>query len=444
MRYDLLIRNAQVVQEAVAPADIGAVDGKVVEIAPQLAGDAKQTIDATGLHVLPGLIDVHVHFNDPGRAHWEGIPTGSAALMAGGGTTFFDMPLNASPPTLDGQGFDQKLAAANGRSRADFALWGGLTPNNLDHLEELADRGVVGFKAFMSGSGIDDFGRADELTLYRGMIKAQQRNLPVAVHAESEIFTSLLTKEAVAAGKFSRTDYLDSRPVLAEVAAIQRAILLAEETGCRLHVVHVSSARGVAMVAEAAARGIDVTCETCPHYLILTRDDVERLGAPAKCAPPLRTAAENTALWQDLADGRINLVASDHSPAPPQMKESPDFFKVWGGIAGVQSTLPILLSGGLPLPKVAQLTAVTPASRFGIAGKGGIAVGNDADFAVVDLNRSFELRPEDLLDRHKLSPYVGRTFRGVVRQTILRGRVVFADGKLVGEPAGRLLTPART
>jgi allantoinase len=441
---DLIIRNGNVVlPDGVKQLSIGITGGQIVELAEGLQAGARE-IDALGLHVFPGLIDSHVHFNDPGRSDWEGIETGSSALAAGGGTCFFDMPLNSSPPTLDGPSFDAKLARAQASSLTDFALWGGLTPKNLDRMEELASRGVVGFKAFMSGSGIDDFDRADDLTLYRGMRIAKALDLPVAVHAESEEITSKLTSEIYARGGRGIEDYLASRPAVAEVEAIQRAIVLAEETRCRLHIVHVSTPRGVQLVRRAATSGLcDVTCETCPHYLLLNEQDLRKLGAPAKCAPPLRSAAINENHWQDLSQGKIAFVASDHSPAPESMKQSDDFFKVWGGIAGVQSTLPILLSHEPPLPskRVALLTATNVARRYRIRNKGQIALRMDADFALVDLNASFELKREMLLDRHKLSPYVGRMFRGMVKRTIVRGQTVFADGTIVSKPMGRLIKP---
>jgi allantoinase len=455
MPWDLLIRGGQVVTpDGVQTLDIAVENEAIVEIAPELPRNAREIIDATGLHVFPGLIDPHVHFNEPGRADWEGFDTGSAALAAGGGTCFFDMPLNSSPPTLNGESFDLKRAAAEASSRTDFSLWGGLTPNNLDRLEELAERGVIGFKAFMSNSGIDDFSRVDDLTLLRGMQTAAELGLPVAVHAENEELTAKLSAEAQAAGRTSIRDYLDSRPIVAEVDAIRRAIAFAQETGCSLHIVHISSAAGVVEVSEGRERwirnsidagNVEVTGETCAHYLALTSADVEKLGAPAKCAPPLRSTLEMRALWAQLAHGNIDFVASDHSPAPASMKSSDNFFKVWGGIAGVQSTRAVLLSGERPLPpeKVASLTASNVAKRFGISGKGSLAVGNDADLAILDLGRSFELRREMLLDRHKLSPYVGRMFRGLVKRTLVRGHTVFQDGKLVGDFRGRLITPAR-
>jgi allantoinase len=339
-----------------------------------------------------------------------------------------------------------KRAAGEKSSVTDFALWGGLTPGSLDHMEALADRGVVGFKAFMCNSGIDDFERADDLTLYRGMRKAKQLGLPVAVHAESETITSMLTNELRSKGKKSIADYLASRPIVAEVEATQRAIILAEETGCKLHIVHVSNSRSIELVRRSvAARESDATCETCPHYLILNEHDLHRLGAPAKCAPPLRSLGENDEMWQELAAGKIAFVASDHSPAPASMKTGEDFFAIWGGIAGVQSTMSILLSRGpsLPLPQVAALTSTNVAKRYAIPNKGAIAIGHDADLALVNVKACYELRREHLLDRHKLSPYVGRTFHGAVMRTILRGRTVFDYPNIVSTAGGKLIRPVR-
>lgn len=446
---DLLIKNATVIRDSAEPLDIGIAGGKFVELAPAISTAARETLEARNLHAFPALIDSHVHFNDAGdspdsRAHWEGIATGSAALAAGGGTLYFDMPLNSSPPTLTAAAFDAKRAAAEKTSLTDFALWAGLTPNNLDHLEALAQRGAVGFKAFMSNSGMHDFPRADDLTLFRGMRIAKRFNLPVAVHAESEEITSRLAAEAAAGNRAAIRDYLDARPILAEVEATARAITLAEETGCKLHIVHVANSRSVELVRRAAANGwADVTCETCPHYLALSCHDVERIGPAAKCAPPLRTPADIDELWQDLAAGKFAFVASDHSPAPPEMKTSKNFFEVWGGIAGVQSTLPILLSRGpaLPLPLIAQLTSKNVAARYHIANKGAIQIGHDADLALIDVHACYELTRDMLLDRHKQSPYLGRTFHGRITRTLLRGNTIFHNGKTVGPPTGRFLRP---
>jgi allantoinase len=353
------------------------------------------------------------------------------------------MPLNSSPPTLDAPSFASKLAAFKGEARTDFALWGGLTPDNIDQLEALAECGVVGFKAFMSSSGIEDFRRCDDETLFRGMQISARLGLPVAVHAENDGIVSALSGAARAHGRTSVHDFLASRPIVAEAEAISRALLFAEETGCSLHVVHTSSARGVELVRAAVERGsCDATCETCPHYLLLCEDDVQNLGARAKCAPPVRSAAEREKLLALVAAGRVDTIGSDHSPAPPEMKKSEDFFSAWGGISGVQSTLRALLTLDLPLPLAARLLSVNVAHRFRLASKGGIRIGGDADLALVELSVSTPLRSEELLDRHRASPYVGRQFRGVVRRTLVRGRTVFRDGVTVGPPIGQFLRPA--
>ena len=444
MRFDVIIRNGLVVRESgVEKLDLAIADEKIAELAPQISGDARETIDAAGLHVFPGVIDPHVHFNEPGRTEWEGIATGSAALAAGGGTLFFDMPLNSSPPVLDGRSFDLKLAAMKEKSLTDFALWGGLTPDNLGHLEELAERGVVGFKAFMCDSGIEDFPASDDYTLYRGMQIASKLGLVIAVHAENDAMTGGLAVDARARGAIAPQDYVLSRPVIAELEAIRRAVELAYATRCQLHIVHVSSEEG-SWAAHSACNGGQISYETCPHYFTLTEDDLYRIGPTAKCAPPLRTERDVEHLRFVLSTGELTFVASDHSPAPPSIKKDKDFFKVWGGIAGVQSTLQSLLSiePALPLPSVANYVATAVTRRFGIASKGALAKGLDADLALVDLWDYFELTRDMLLDRHKLSPYVGRTFRGKVVRTIVRGHTVFLDGKVVSKPIGRFVRPA--
>ncbi|HLX71513.1 MAG TPA: allantoinase AllB [Verrucomicrobiae bacterium] len=445
--FDLVLRGGSVVtSDGVRHVDIGIADGKIAALAPDLPGGGQAELDAVGLHIFPGLIDAHVHFNEPGRGDWEGIATGSRALAVGGGTIFFDMPLNAHPPTCDGASFDLKLAAALKQSVTDFAFWGGLVPQNLDRLEELAKRGVIGFKAFMSDSGIDDFARADNRTLRAGMKQAAALKLPVAVHAESETLTKKLAAEKIAAGKISIRDYLESRPVQAELEAIRRALELAGETGCALHIVHVSSGEGIALVSVAKSAGVNVTCETCPHYLTLTGEDVERIGAPAKCAPPLRASEIKDALWQKLLGGEIDTVGSDHSPSLPEMKTGDNFFKVWGGISGVQHTLPLLFDGiakrGLLPAQIARVTSFNVAERFRLPKtKGRMVVGADADLAVVDLTQPIIVRAEDLLYRHPQSPYVGRTLTGQVVQTILRGKTISKNGRIMSTDCGQLIKP---
>ena len=439
---ELLIRGGAVVTpDGIIAADVRIDADTIVEIGPALSSDGDE-IDARGLYVMPGIVDVHLHFNEPGRTHWEGAATGSRALAAGGGTTFFDMPLNSTPCTITPRDFDAKRAALEAASITDFGLWGGLIPGAVGEMPAMAERGVVGFKAFMCDSGLAEFPRADDLTLMEGMRQAASLGLPIAVHAESQELTTALA--ARMSGSEVR-DVLNSRPVIAELEAIQRALLFAAETGARLHIVHVSSGRGVALAAEARARGVNVSIETCAHYLFFTRDDVERLGAVAKCAPPLRCAAEQQHLWDELVAGNVDIVASDHSPAEPSMKKG-TFSTAWGGIAGVQSTLAVLLECGyrrrsLPLERITALLATTPAQRFRVPRKGRLEVGADADIVIVDLAASFNLTEQMLQQRHALTPYLGRTFHGVVRRTIRRGETIFVDGAVTARSHGRLVRP---
>jgi allantoinase len=421
----MVVRGGTVVTSSgLLRADVAVADGEIVAVAPDL-DEQPDDLDARGLHVFPGVVDVHVHFNEPGRTEWEGAATGSAAFAAGGGTCFADMPLNAHPPTVDAAAFQAKRNALEQSSVCDFALWGGLVPGGVDRLAELAELGVVGFKAFMCPSGIGDFEAADDRTLRAGMEQAAELGLPVAVHAESP--ARLLPAD----GRGWR-DWARSRPVEAELAAIEKALGFAAETGCSLHVVHVSSAAGVRLVAAARAGGVDATCETCPHYLVFAEEDAEALGPLGKCAPPLRPRAEQAALWEELLGGAIELVASDHSPAPPELKQADDAFAAWGGISGCQTLLPALLSDGRLAPAAAaRLTATAPAARFGLDRKGRIELGADADLALVDLAAEWTLDAADLRYRHRHSPYVGRAFRGRVVRTLLRG----------GATRGRLVRP---
>jgi allantoinase len=272
--------------------------------------------------------------------------------------------------------------------------------------------------------------------------------LPVAVHAESDALTAYFSQKLRSQGKTTWRDYLASRPVFTELEAIARALVLARATGCKLHIVHISSGSGVVLAAEAKARGVDVSLETCPHYLAFGEADLERLGALGKCAPPLRGEAERDLLWAEVLRGSLDLIGSDHSPSPPELKKGDDFFALWGGIAGVQSTLGVLLSEGwqrlgLPLEAVARMLADRPARRFGLERKGRLEPGYDADFTLVDLRQSFTLRPEDLFYRHKLSPYLGKTFTGLVRQTFVRGQEVFVDGTISPVSNPTLIRPRR-
>jgi allantoinase len=395
------------------------------------------------LLLLPGAIDAHVHYNEPGRTDWEGWATGSLASAAGGATCVFEMPLNAHPPTLDAESFDLKRRAAEASSVVDFALWGGLTPLNLDKMRELGERGVIGFKAFMSSSGTDDFRRSDRETLRRGMKIAADLGLPVATHAEDEEMVARLADEAKSAGRRGVRDYLASRPIAAEVAAIREACELAGETGCKLHIVHVSCGEGLDEIRAAKDRGVDVTAETCPHYLVFDTDEAVRIGAPAKCAPPLRSEAARADLVARVSAGGVDTLGTDHSPCPPQMKDKKDFFEVWGGIAGAQSFLPSLWALGLGVETVVALTASNVANRFGLAGrKGAIAPGMDADLVLIDPRRGRILRAGDLLTRHAVSAYVGREFPASVISVWARGAPVWSRSGGRGAARGRLVRPA--
>ncbi len=435
---DLVVRGGRLVlPEGMHDADLAVEGERIVQVGPELPG-GREEIDARGRLVLPAVVDVHVHFNEPGRTDWEGAATGSRALAAGGGTVFVDMPLNSSPCTLTADAVDRKREALEAACVTDFALWGGLVPGAVPEMAGMAARGVVGFKAFMCDSGLPEFPPADDRTLETGMREAARLGLPVAVHAESDVLV-----RPMADG--SARDFLASRPVAAELDAIRRALAMAAETGASLHVVHVSSGQGVALAAEARARGVDVSIETCPHYLCFTAEDVDRLGVVAKCAPPFRAAEEQARLWAEVLNGRVDIVASDHSPTEPRLKQG-SFLTAWGGIAGVQSTLAVLLScghhdRGLSLERIAALLSASPARRFKLVGKGSLVIGGDADLALVALDEPFALEAGDLHQRHKATPYLGRRFRGRVTHTIRRGEVIFNDGRITARTSGRFVRP---
>ena len=439
---DLIIRGATVcLPDGMAETDVAVADGKICAVGEELS--AKQKIDARGLLLMPGAIDAHVHYNEPGRTEWEGWATGSLASAAGGATCVFEMPLNAFPPTLDAESFRQKRAAAEASSVLDFGLWGGITPLNLDKLSELAECGVIGFKAFMSSSGTPDFERSDLKTLREGMRQAAQLGLPVATHAEDEAMIARLVAEATAAGKVGARDYLASRPIAAEVEAIRNACDIAGETGCRLHVVHVSCGEGIDAIREARHRGVDVTAETCPHYVAFNEDDVVAIGAPAKCAPPIRAENVRADMVARVHRGEIDTLGTDHSPCPPSMKESDDFFLIWGGIMGAQQFIGPLFAAGLDAATIARLTGPNVARRFGLEGrKGAIAVGYDADLLLLDPKKEHLVTHEELLTRHRLSPYAGRTFPVSVESVWVRGQLAWSAPSGCGLARGRLVRPA--
>ena len=451
MNCDLLIRQSLVTTSTICERnDVAVADGKIIGLAPQLELTAQEIIEADGLHLFSGLIDSHLHFNEPGRETWEGISTGSQALAAGGGTLYFDMPLNSHPPVLDKTTLLAKANLAAQKSFTDYAFWGGLVPQNLDHLEELACEGVIGFKAFMSNSGIDEFPCVDKNSLKKGMTLAAQLKKIVAVHAESESITSKLTQEKLEKNQLSVRDYLNSRPISSELEAIQQAIDLAGETGCALHIVHVSCGSGIEKIIQAKQKGVNVTCETCPHYLVLTEEALEQVGSLAKCAPPLRSLAEQNKLWNHLAQNQIDTIGSDHSPTPPEMKKKPNFFEVWGGISGVQHTFALLAEEGIIkrhlLPQqLSRLLSFNVAQRFNLPSqKGEIKIGADADFFLADLNQTEIVTKEKLFYRHRQTPYLGRELHGKVLRTFLRGQTLFRDGKIIGNPLGQWIKPCES
>jgi len=440
---DLIIRGATVcLPDGLTETDVAVADGKICAVGGEHS--AKHKIDARGLLLMPGAIDAHVHYNEPGRTDWEGWATGSLASAAGGATCVFEMPLNAHPPTLDAESFALKRAAAEASSVLDFGLWGGITPINLDKLSELADCGVVGFKAFLSSSGTPDFERSDLKTLRAGMKQAAQLGLPVSTHAENEAMIASLVAEARAAGKSGARDYLATRPIAAEVAAIREACDIAGETGCRLHIVHVSCGEGIDAIREAKERGVDVTAETCPHYLAFNEDDVFAIGAAAKCAPPIRPESVRTDMIARVQRGEIDTLGTDHSPCPPSMKESDDFFLIWGGIMGAQQFVGSLFAAGLDAATIARLTGPNVARRFGLEGrKGSIAVGCDADLLLLDPKKEHRVTLGELLTRHRLSPYAGRTFPVSVHTVWVRGQTAWSADSGRGASRGRLVEGVR-
>jgi allantoinase len=386
--------------------------------------------------LLPGLVDTHVHVNEPGRTSWEGFETATRAAAAGGVTTIVDMPLNSLPPTVDAAALRTKQDAARDRIAVDVAFWGGAIGTNLGELESLHAAGVTGFKCFMADSGVPEFPPVDDRQLAQTLTEAARLDALVVVHAEDP---QVLAAAPPATGR-RFADFLTSRPPVAEHRAIERLLAHAERTGARVHVLHLASGAALPTIAAARARGVRVTAETCPHYLTLDAASVPDGATAFKCCPPIRDAGHQDALWAALIDGTLSCVVSDHSPCVPELKalDSGDFGLAWGGIASLQIGLPVVWTAararGVPLAAVVSWMARRPADLAGLPGKGRIAVGADADLVALAPNDGFVVDPATLQHRNPVTPYAGRHLSGVVRATWLRGVRVGP-----GAPAGRML-----
>lgn len=430
----------------------GVQEATILVEAGQIAEVVRGSRSVTGaedfgdLVIGPGLVDCHVHVNEPGRTEWEGFSTATAAAAAGGVTALVDMPLNSLPVTTTRAALDQKKHASRGKCRVDVGFWGGVVPGNHDDLVELAEGGVLGCKAFLVHSGIDEFPNANEYDLLSAMPVLRDAGLPLLAHAELDLGARLKTPDRRAYRR-----YLESRPPEWEDEAIRLLVRLCRETRCPVHIVHLSSASSVPILRDAKAEGLPITVETCPHYLCLEAEAIPDGATFYKCAPPIRGRRNRDGLWQALLDGVIDFVITDHSPCLPSLKleESGDFEAAWGGIASLQLGLPAVWTEGrrrgADLAALFRWMSAAPADFAGLAGKKGrIAQGFDADLVVLDPDQELTIEPEQLFFRHKVSPYLGQKLSGRVRSTLLRGACVYDGDKQLGEPMGQHLLHRRT
>ena len=439
----LAVRSERaVLPEGTRAATIHIRDGVIVAVAPHHdVPNGVEVIDVGEAVLLPGLVDSHVHINDPGRAHWEGFETATKAAAAGGVTTLVDMPLNSIPPTTTVDGFGAKRDAAAGHCFVDVAFWGGVVPGNAADLEPLARAGVRGFKCFLSPSGVEEFPHVGEAELREAMPILASLRLPLLAHAE---LPAHLIEPA--GDPRAHATWLRSRPPAAEVAAIDLLVRLSREFRTRLHIVHLASSEAVEAVSRARAERLPITGETCPHYLTFAAEEIADGATAFKCAPPIREHVQREALWRALQDGRIDLVATDHSPAPASTKcvEEGDFLRAWGGIASLQLGLAATWTGaverGVPFETLARWMSSAPAALAGLSAmKGQIASGADADLVAWDPDAVDVVYPVALYHRHPLTPYAGRRLRGRVKLTMLRGHVVFRDGEAASNPRGKVI-----
>ena len=438
-----LIRSERVVlPDGVRPAAIHVTDGRITGVVPpgmRVAGVPE--FDAGEFVLAPGLVDSHVHINDPGRADWEGFDTATRAAAAGGVTTLIDMPLNSVPPTTTVAGLLAKHAAAKGRCHVDVAFWGGVVPGNTADLEPLARAGVRGFKCFLTPSGVEEFAHVTEQDLRQAMPVLAGLRLPLLAHAELPECLLEPTGDPRA-----HDTWLRSRPPAAERAAVELLVRLSREFGTRIHIVHLACGEAVDVVRHARTEGLPVSGETCPHYLTFAAEEIPDGATAFKCAPPIREGAQRHSLWSALDEGAIDLVATDHSPAPPSTKcvAEGDFLRAWGGIASLQIGLAACWTTarqrGIQFERLVRWMSEAPARLAGLYGaKGTIAPGADADLVVWDPDARVEMNSAVLYHRHPLTPYAGMTLRGAVHTTFLRGEVVFREGELLPGARGKVI-----
>ncbi len=434
-----------VAPEGERSAAVAVRDGRIAALLPIDARcDARQDV-STELAILPGLCDTHAHINEPGRTEWEGFRTATRAAAAGGVTTVVDMPLNSIPPTVDPPGLSAKRAASEGKLFVDVGLWGGVVPGNARFLRELSSEGLPGFKCFLVPSGVDEFPDVSEADLREALPILRELGSVLLVHAEAPgpIAEAEARIRAENADPRRYATYLASRPGAAEVEAIELLVRLCRDTGARVHIVHFACADALDLLASAKREGLPITAETCPHYLYFDAESIEDGATAFKCAPPIRERRHALALRHALSDGVLDYLVSDHSPCVPELKRLPsgDFMQAWGGIASLQLGLSVAWTlGELGLDQIARLMCRRPAEVARLSDrKGAIAAGLDADLALFDTEATWVVRGAELAQRHPITPYEGRTLRGRVVQTYLRGEVVFDSGRLADEPRGRLI-----
>jgi allantoinase len=449
---DLVLTGSRVVTpHGVRPAAIAVDGGRIRSVEPPgRAPRAARRLDAGDAVVMPGLVDAHVHVNEPGRTEWEGFVSAGAAAAAGGITLLADMPLNATPVTTTPAAFAAKARSASERCAVDYAFWGGVVPGNDGELEPLLAAGVPGFKCFLVPSGIDEFPAVGEPDLRRALPILARRGVPLLAHAELPGPIDAAARRLPGGDPRSYARYLASRPDEAELEAIELLIRLCREFRAPVHVVHLAAPRAMDRLRAARREGLPLTVETCPHYLTFAAEEIPDGATVFKCAPPIRRAEDREGLWQGLRDGTIDLVASDHSPCPPAMKrlEDGDFAAAWGGIASLELLLPAVWTAARArahdLTDLARWLCEGPARLLGLSGsKGRIAAGYDADLVIWRPEEAFTVRAAALHHRHPQTPYDGRHLVGVVRQTFLRGVLVFdRDQGLPAAASGRLVRRA--